>query len=166
MGKKSAILNKAYAFALRQYEIMRQDDSITEQESIDMVNQLLEQEKKTERYSSRTTSNTIQKWRRGETTKSNNNDNVARESKSRDGTTSTTPTISSDYSSHPSSDDTSTLPSILHSKPRAIEGMAMWSQRLKAVPYREWTIGASTALDHWIARVILELEEDVWQDIA
>jgi len=153
MGNKSAILNKAYAFALRQYEIMRTDDSITEQESIDMVNQLLEREKKTERYSSRKTSNAIQEWRRQTVETKKTSGAIAKE------TTSFTTSFQNP------TDDTASLPSILHSKPRAIEGMSMWSQRLRAVPYREWTIGASTALDHWIARAILELEEDVWQEL-
>ena len=151
MGKKSAILNKAYAFALRQYQIMRQDDSITEEESIEMVNKLLEEEKKDERYNSRTTATEIQQWR---------HDNKQSEA--------SPPSFSTfSFSANDASDekfqDSSSYPSILHSKPRAIEGMALWSQRLKAVPYREWTIGASTALDHWIARTILEMEEDTWQ---
>ena len=61
--------------------------------------------------------------------------------------------------------DLSTSPSILHSKPRAIQGMAIWSKRLGAVPYKEWTIGATVALDHWIARSVLELDEDTWQEL-
>jgi hypothetical protein len=156
MGNKSALLNKAYAFALRQYEIMRKDDSITEQESIDMVNQLLEQEKKTKRYASRKTSNALREWRHQNESKTSDGAAIATNDGHVEETTSST---TFEYPT----DDTTSLPSILHSKPRAIEGMNMWSQRLRAVPYREWTIGASTALDHWIARVILELEEDVWQ---
>lgn len=46
--------------------------------------------------------------------------------------------------------------------PRTIEGMMRWSARLKAVPYVEWTVGASTALDHWIARKVLGLSEETW----
>ena len=38
-----------------------------------------------------------------------------------------------------------------------------WSERLNAVPYTEWTIGASTALDHWIARQVLKVSELTWQ---
>jgi hypothetical protein len=41
--------------------------------------------------------------------------------------------------------------------------MMRWSERLNAVPYAEWTIGASTALDHWIARQVLKVSEVTWQ---
>jgi hypothetical protein len=44
-----------------------------------------------------------------------------------------------------------------------IQGMMRWSERLNAVPYGEWTIGASTALDHWVARQVLNVSEETWQ---
>lgn len=31
-----------------------------------------------------------------------------------------------------------------------------------AISYKEWTIGASTALDHWIARQVLGVSEETW----
>lgn len=162
MGRKSALVNKAYAFALRQYQVMRQDDSITKEESIDIVNELLEKEHKTQRYSSRKTTAEIQQWRNKEK-QSDTSDNKKMTAGFRDDTVEDD-TVDVESSSF---DNTTpnTYPSILYSKPRAIEGMALWSQRLKAVPYREWTIGATTALDHWIARSVLELEEDVWQEL-
>ena len=149
MGRKSAILNKAYAFALRQYQIMRQDDTITEEEAIDMVNQLLEKEQKDARHASRHTTNAIQHWRDTKERVHTKRNTVPEESPS----------------TNKYDDDASSYPSILHSKPRAIEGMVLWSQRLKAVPYREWTIGATTSLDHWIARSILKLDEPTWQQL-
>jgi len=159
MGRKSAVLNKAYAFALRQYEIMRQDDTITQEESIDMVNKLLEQEHYDQRYSSRKTMGELQKWRK--TANSNTLKSDARNTSFASDITNDATTDKDDDRFH----DTFSYPSILHSKPRAIEGMAVWSRRLQAVPYREWTIGATTALDHWIARSILQLEEDTWQEL-
>ena len=60
-------------------------------------------------------------------------------------------------------DLSNTIDSIFHSDPITIEGMMRWSERLNAVPYKEWTIGASTALDHWIARQVLKLSELTWQ---
>jgi hypothetical protein len=60
-------------------------------------------------------------------------------------------------------DPSNTMDSIFHSDPNTIEGMMRWSERLNAVPYAEWTIGASTALDHWIARQVLKLSELTWQ---
>jgi hypothetical protein len=55
-----------------------------------------------------------------------------------------------------------TVPSILHSKPRTIRALNIWAQRLKAVPYDQWTLGAATALDHWIAVDVLGMTEDTW----
>jgi hypothetical protein len=143
MGRKSALLNKAYAFALKQYELMRQDDGIAEEESIAIVEDLLAKEKKTERYTSRSHANELKQWRQQQPP----------------------PRETSKPDTAPLYDDPLSVPSILHSKPRAIEGMTMWSQRLRAVPYKQWTIGATTALDHWIARSILDLEEDTWQEL-
>ena len=42
-----------------------------------------------------------------------------------------------------------------------------WSRMLQesGIPYNEWTVGASTALDHWIARNILQLSEATWQSL-
>jgi hypothetical protein len=141
MGRKSALLNKAYAFALKQYQIMRQDIGITEQESIAIVEDLLAKEKKTERFTSRSHANQVKQWRQQQ------------------------PSRETSKPGAPLYQDPSSAPSILHSKPRAIEGMTMWSKRLRAVPYKEWTIGATTALDHWVARSVLNLEEDTWQEL-
>ena len=63
MGRKSAILNKAYAFSIKQFEVMRQDDGITEEESIAIVEELLQKEKKEERFTSRANANKVQQWR-------------------------------------------------------------------------------------------------------
>ncbi|KAL3923412.1 MAG: hypothetical protein SGARI_006225, partial [Bacillariaceae sp.] len=45
---------------------------------------------------------------------------------------------------------------------QSFEGMITWTKRLQAVPYRQWTVGASTALDHWIAKRVLGLSEETW----
>jgi hypothetical protein len=45
---------------------------------------------------------------------------------------------------------------------RSFEGMITWTKRLQAIPYRQWTVGASTALDHWIAKRVLGLSEATW----
>lgn len=52
---------------------------------------------------------------------------------------------------------------VLGSNPRVLEAMMRWSVRLGEVPYSEWTVGASTALDHWIARQVLAMSEETWQ---
>lgn len=62
---------------------------------------------------------------------------------------------------------TSTTPAtaaaLFTDSPRTVQAMMHWSERLAAVPYMEWTIGASTALDHWIARQVLQVSEETWQ---
>jgi len=58
-----------------------------------------------------------------------------------------------------------TVASIFDANPMTLEGMMRWSERLQTVPYTEWTVGASTAMDHWIARQILGLSEETWQSI-
>lgn len=40
--------------------------------------------------------------------------------------------------------------------------MRIWAQRLNAVPYDQWTVGAATALDHWIAVDVLGMTESTW----
>jgi hypothetical protein len=61
--------------------------------------------------------------------------------------------------------DDSSVPSVLHSKTRTIEGISLWSKKLQAVPYHEWTIGAAVALDHFIARSVLGVSEQTWNDL-
>merc|ERR1712151_1030790 len=55
-----------------------------------------------------------------------------------------------------------TLPSIFHNKPRTVQAMHLWGQRLSSVPYTQWTVGAATALDHWVAVDVLGMNEETW----
>jgi len=41
--------------------------------------------------------------------------------------------------------------------------MNIWASRLSAVPYSRWTIGATVALDHWIAADVLGMSEETWE---
>lgn len=144
MGRKSMLVENAYAFALRQQQIMLQggDDEkndmasttaamMTEQDSIERVEQLLREEARANRQGGRKTAQEIEEWRT--------------ETKGSDG------------------DDDSTVPSILHDRPRSIRALNIWSSRLQSIPYSRWTIGAATALDHWIAREVLQMDENTWQ---
>ncbi|KAL7563057.1 hypothetical protein ACA910_007145 [Epithemia clementina (nom. ined.)] len=54
---------------------------------------------------------------------------------------------------------------VLQSKPETLVGMMQWSQRLQAVPYVQWTVGAATALDHWVATQVLQYSEATWQTL-
>jgi len=60
---------------------------------------------------------------------------------------------------------TSTIPSVLFSKPRTIQAMHIWGKRLRAVPYAQWSLGAITALDHWIAVDVLNMSEISWNQL-
>lgn len=145
MGQKSAQLSKAYAYAVKQYEVMRTQD-ISEDEALDIVDKLLAEEDKNEGLKSRSITEEIKDW---------------------DG-----PSPDHDASGDADSKESGTignadLPSILHNKPRVVEGMMQWSRMLQesGIAYNEWTVGASTALDHWIARNILELSEATWNSL-
>jgi hypothetical protein len=140
MGRKSMLVENAYAFALRQQQIMLQggDDEknemaataamMTEQDSIERVEQLLREEARANRQGGRKTAQEIEEWR-----------------------------------TETKGDDDSTVPSILHDRPRSIRALNIWSSRLQSIPYSRWTIGAATALDHWIAREVLQMDENTWQ---
>jgi len=140
MGRKSMLVENAYAFALRQQQIMLQEDEpTTEQDSIEKVEQILREEARANRQSGRKTTQEIEEWR----TEQSNDDAEARKKKD--------------------DDDESTVPSILHDRPRSIRALNIWSSRLQSIPYSRWTIGAATALDHWIAREVLQMDENTWQ---
>jgi hypothetical protein len=77
-------------------------------------------------------------------------------------TTTTTPQQDKDDTEE-EDDDGSTLVNQLYNNPRTWQALQIWSDRLQRVPYASWTIGAATALDHWIATTILHMDEDTWQ---
>ena len=141
MGQKPAILRKAYAAAVKHYQLIR-TDGMEDHEALQRVEEILhaqdvqEQEQSHERV--KQVKNAVEK--EPEAPKS-------------------TAEIPDDDSS-PVND---LVKSVWHSEPRVLEAMMIWSERLKKVPYESWTIGASVALDHWIARQMLGLSEDTWQ---
>lgn len=143
MGQKSASLSKAYAYAVKQYEVMRTQD-VSEQEALDIVDKLLAEEDKNEGLKSRGITHEMKDW---EASGGPSSDTAGDDD---DGTIGN-----------------ADLPSILHNKPRVVEGMMQWSRMLQesGIAYSEWTVGASTALDHWIARNILELSEATWDSL-
>ena len=51
----------------------------------------------------------------------------------------------------------------LQENPRTWLALQKWSDRLRRVPYSQWTIGAATALDHWIASEVLKMSEETWE---
>ena len=142
MGRKSMLVENAYAFALRQQQIMLQEEKpATEQDSIEKVEQILREEARANRQGGRKATQEIEEWRTEQST-----DDAAGAGKKKE-----------------EDDDDSTLPSILHDRPRSIRALNIWSSRLQSIPYSRWTIGAATALDHWIAREVLQMDENTWQ---
>jgi hypothetical protein len=157
MGRKPLVLNHAYEFALKQYHLLQTDETGTlrESDTIPIVQQILANEEKEERFKARQVANNIQKWRKNEMSSTE-----TRKDNSNADNTTDTPRINT-TSTPPSS----TVPSILFSKPRSVQALHIWGKRLKAVPYAQWTLGATTALDHWIACDILGMSEDSWNSL-
>jgi hypothetical protein len=145
MGRKSAIVENAYAFALRQQQIMIRDDKVMmERESIERVEELLQEEARANRQRGRKTAEEVVAWSKavaadgGRGLQQGGKDE---ESKGED--------------AGGDENDATTLPSILHERPRAIRALNIWL----------WTIGTSTALDQWIAREVLQMSEQAWQRV-
>ena len=150
MGRKPAVLNHAYEFALKQYEVMSDNQGMSEDESIQIVEELLAKEEKDERLESRMRAQKVV------------DEMAKKEEENGSETSSAQPQQEKKSTPESSSPPSSTIPSILYSKPRTIQALHIWGRRLQAVPYNQWTLGASTALDHWIAVDVLGMKEETW----
>ena len=147
MGRKSRLVENAYAFALKQQQVMLaggdvdSDDFriLSEEEGAQRVEELLKEEARKNRSEGHETAEDVEEWQAGQQQK--------------------------DGEEVSSKDEKNSLPSILHDRPRAIRALNIWTARLAAIPYSRWTIGASTALDHWLAREVLQMDELVWQQV-
>eukprot|EP00934_Nitzschia_sp_Nitz4_P009095 Nitzschia sp. Nitz4//scaffold40_size135432//90735//92741//NITZ4_003254-RA/size135432-snap-gene-0.131-mRNA-1//-1//CDS//3329551249//9085//frame0 len=148
MGAKSALVNKAYAVALKQYHIMR-TENISEKEALDKVEELLKEQEMDEKMNSRAVAESFAKKE------------VAKEMSAEERASSVFPKKEIRRERNEDVDD-SELVMQYSEQHRAFEGLISWTQRLQAVPYRQWTVGASVALDHWIAKRVLGLSEETW----
>lgn len=149
MGSKSALLNKAYAVAVKQYHLMR-TENLTEKDSLDKVEELLKQQDFEEKTSSRTKAEDLAQKKK-----------VKADMPLKERASIAFPQPEIRKSRDEDADDSS-LAMLYSDEQKAFEGMISWTQRLQAVPYREWTVGASVALDHWIAKRVLGLSEETW----
>jgi hypothetical protein len=155
MGNKGALLNKAYAFAVKQQLIMR-SENLSESEAMNKVEQLLQEQDREERHSSR------------QVVESLKTNPPSRHGKRQLGEPFIPKELKSSTAAAGKEDekmdvDSGEFISLLYSNDqRAYEGMISWAQRLSAVPYIHWTVGASVALDHWIAKRVLGLSEETW----
>jgi hypothetical protein len=151
MGNKSAALNKAYAFAVKQHELMR-TQNLSEADALEQVEKLLAEEDKSERHLSRAVAEDLQAKRASST----ETEDAAAQAKEMF-PLGKNPSLPKSKDS-----DDSYLSSLYSDQQMAFEGMISWTQRLQAVPYRQWTVGASTTLDHWIAKRVLGMSEETW----
>ena len=149
MGAKSAMVNKAYAVAVKQYLLMR-TENLSEKDALQKVEELLKDQEFTEKTTSRSKAEDLAQTKLNpDTPATKRADTVF-------------PRPKAPKPKNNEDKDDSHL-AILHSdQQRAFEGMISWTKRLQAVPYRQWTVGASVALDHWIAKRVLGLSEETW----
>jgi hypothetical protein len=147
MGQKTAATTKAYAVAVKQYQLQR-TEGLSERAALAV--DLGAQNDKGEPREPAVDSNMEESVARPQTN-----------SHSRGGVRSIQTGFVSNKKQPWSSSVANSLPFVVNA--RTAQGMMGWSERLQTVPYQEWTIGASTALDHWIAKNILDLSEETWQ---
>lgn len=156
VGNKSVVLANAYQFAIRQLEVQKQHPDYSEDEAVAAVEEILKMEDKAERITSREITNTIA------TEAAARQKELDREAVIHAAEGESDATSSSDIASQI---NMNTIPSILHGDTQTIMQLTVWGERLQQVPYDRWTLGAATALDHWIATKILKLKEDTWEDL-
>lgn len=170
MGGKSAALSKAYAVAVKQYHVMR-TENLSEQEAMEKVEELLAMENWQEKSASRNRAEDLRKKniskvedpvergivafpgagpvrdilrQRDEADDGDKGDSKKRKGSARDDTQ---------------------LSMLYSENQRSFEGLVKWTKRLQAVPYTQWSVGGSVALDHWIARRVLGLSEETWLEL-
>lgn len=161
MGRKSAAVENAYAFALRQQEVMLNGGDgaiLSERESADEVERILREEARADRRGGRRTAEGVVRWREVQAGEATGDDDEGKDDASATATASEEDGATAD-------EDDGTVPSVLHSRPRAVRAVSIWASRLAAVPYSRWTVGASSALDHWIAREVLQMDEEAWRGV-
>jgi hypothetical protein len=173
MGQKPAYVQKAYAAAIKCFELQRTTPGgLSEDEALARVDELLAEQEQHERTKSSERAKWAQEYAKQQQQQQQKQSkhtagevkkvSPTRAAAASDGTTADGGAAAAEDPAGSSSDET-TLRSIFADNPRGIEGMMKWGERLSAVPYRHWTVGASTALDHWIARQVLRLSEETWQ---
>jgi hypothetical protein len=148
MGSKSAMVNKAYAVAVKQYHLMR-TEHLSEKDALDKVEELLKEQDFEEKTTSRSKAQNIAQT------------NVSASLPAQKRADTVFPREKVSRKKDEDVDDTD-LVTLYSDQQRAFEGMISWTQRLQAVPYRQWTVGASVALDHWIGKRVLGLSEETW----
>jgi hypothetical protein len=187
LGQRTAAVQKAYAAAMFHYQLERSSSvQLSPVEISQKVDELLKQAHEEQVETCQAVADQVQQWKKQraqekeqqqkqkqqdadqkETTQSNKTGATRRQQTTV--STSTTNTLTSSSSASAATTVTTSSSTmnnnILGNDPRKVHGMLRWSKRLQAVPYRQWTVGASTALDHWIARQVLKMEDYTWQSL-
>jgi len=161
LGQKSAAVQKAYAAAVKHYQLER-THGLSEQEALQQVDALLAEQERTEQQQSRQRTQEIKDLAANLPQQKFSGVKLRKTIRNHENYQSLR--VQSDTSNDETDEAIQdTMQSVFTSNPRAVEGMMRWSDRLAAVPYSEWTVGATTTLDHWIARQVLGLSEETWQ---
>lgn len=168
---RHSLLSQAYEFGTQQYKLMRMQD-MSEKEALDEVDKLLMEQKLGEAKHSRNIHETIIKQKKEQKeNKKQQEEPLSMSDLEDDKEKSNTEEKAETNFAGPDDEEVDadtidasieSIPAVLSSQPRTIEGMLQWNQKLHAVPYEEWTIGASTTLDHWIAKNVLQISESTW----
>eukprot|EP00536_Pseudo-nitzschia_multiseries_P005196 jgi/Psemu1/254295/estExt_Genewise1Plus.C_950015 len=165
MGAKSAMIAKAYAVAVKQYEVMR-TGNLSEKEAMEKVEELLAEDDLKEKTSSRDKAKDLRT--KTQLASADDMDDIVQRAKTAFPGAKPKKEILSkrantEEGSSATAADYDTAVSMLYSEnQRSFEGMINWTKRLQAVPYKKWTVGASVSLDHWIAKRVLGLSEETW----
>ncbi len=164
MGSKSAALSKAYAVAVKQYHVMR-TENLSEQEALEKVEELLAMEDSQERTTSR---NRAEGFRKKDVSKVE--DPIERGVVAFPGAGPVTDVprqrdAVKDGGNTVKEGSKDELSMLYSENQRSFEGLVKWTKRLQAVPYKQWSVGGSVALDHWIARRVLGLSEETWLEL-
>eukprot|EP00594_Rhizosolenia_setigera_P001310 CAMPEP_0178951848 /NCGR_PEP_ID=MMETSP0789-20121207/7463_1 /TAXON_ID=3005 /ORGANISM="Rhizosolenia setigera, Strain CCMP 1694" /LENGTH=643 /DNA_ID=CAMNT_0020632785 /DNA_START=1 /DNA_END=1932 /DNA_ORIENTATION=- len=162
LGNKAVSVGNAYKFAIRQLKIKNDNPDMTDEESILAVEELLRQEDSAERRRSRDLANKIKKEAMD---KEKMEGRAAATNVSESEEMNLIPSTEGPIIEAENMDNLEGIPSMLHGESKTILELTAWGERLKEIPYNQWSIGAATSLDHWIAVKILKLSENTWKGI-
>ena len=177
LSTKSVAVRQAYAKAVYHYQLERssshhKDGVMSEREIMSHVDALLDEAHAQEQTHAKVVAEQAKAWQQQQQQGTPKEYSAVERKNLKDvgataTTSSTTAAPRSDTINNNDDDDEEEKDwfATLQADPRTWQAMQRWSDRLHAIPYNQWTIGATTALDHWIAVTILGVSEDTWQAI-
>jgi hypothetical protein len=171
VSSQSIGLQRAYAAAIQHYQLERTQPSAadghnnSQADLYQQVDDLLATAQADEEAQAQQAAQSAQVWRDAQSTERNVVHTAQRRAAAANPETrATAGTTQADNADQDDSDDQGTdYLTALQANPRTWQALQRWSDRLQAVPYAQWTTGASTALDHWLAVTVLGLAEETWQ---